>query len=355
MSREFSRAWVTRRRSAAALGSVWLVAAASLAPAAAGAEPAPTTAAAPASSSAPGAGPRSAEALLERGIALRKRGDDLEAVAAFQRAIAIAPSPRAFAQLALGEQALGRWLDAREHLVAALARVDDPWIGTHRGTLQAALREIEAHLGRLELSCDVTGAEVQIDGRTVGRTPLPEALPLVAGQSVVQIAAEGYFPITRQVEIDAGGLSRIEVHLTPRPAPLTSALLSAEAAPVGPSAGVAERGHPTRDLLQYGSLGLAGLGLTLGVTGYVLREVNVRVYNDDARCARIEGVTRSDECSDEAAAWRRGEVMAIAGFAAAGVFGALALYLSLSEPEPRGGSASSCSLEGYGGSCRWRF
>src|SRR5207244_1663513 len=53
----------------------------------------------------------SVEALLDQGYALRERGDDDQALAKFQAAYRLAPEPRALAQIALAEQALGRWLD----------------------------------------------------------------------------------------------------------------------------------------------------------------------------------------------------------------------------------------------------
>jgi hypothetical protein len=83
----------------------------------------------------------------------------------------------------------------------------------------------------------------------------------------------------------------------------------------------------------------------VGATGYVIREVNVKLYNNDSRCAMDSGARRSEECKDEAAAWRSGEVAAIAGFSAAGVFGALGLYLWLNRPETPGRADLACAFD----------
>ncbi len=98
------------------------------------------------------------------------------ALAAFERAWALGGSFRALAQIALAEQALGHWREAYEHLASALRHTDDPWISAHHATLDVALREIASRLGAVEVSCNVHGAEVRVDGRVVGKTPLAESV-----------------------------------------------------------------------------------------------------------------------------------------------------------------------------------
>ena len=289
----------------------------------------------------------SPELLMARGIEFRKRREDRLALAAFERAWTLGGAPRALAQLALAEQALGFWREAHEHLENALSHSDDPWISEHRVALRVALEEIASRLGTVEISCNVDGAEVKIDGRVVGRTPLGRHLRLIAGKSVVEVLVDGYFDMARQVQVDAGGISRVNFNLTPitsGPAaamlPMTSSGPAASRDLLAPRAPMPlsvstrrDQGESGRNLLTYTSTALAAVGATVGVTGYVLREVNVRLYNDDARCARQLGTPRSVECGDEFSAWQRGELIAIAGSSAAGVFGLTALYLWLSRPE----------------------
>jgi tetratricopeptide (TPR) repeat protein len=301
----------------------------------------------------------SPEALVDQGIELRKRGDDRLALAAFERAWQLGGSGQALAQLALAEQALGRWLDAYEHLEAALLYAEDAWILGHRQTLEGALKEITSRLGALEITCNLDGAEVRLDGRLLGRTPLRGAVRVVAGESVIRMSAQGYFDVARQVQVDAGGLARLDVTLTPS-VPVAVALTGSAAGNASQStvAGSArvppmkevsaalsnEAGSSVRDTLLYSSLGLAGLGLSAGVTGYVIREVNVKLYNDDERCSQALGVRRSDECGGEAAAWRSAEIISVAGFSTAGVFGLMALYLWLDRPPSQPDTRLACGI-----------
>src|SRR5262245_52314219 len=79
------------------------------------------------------------DALVERGLKLRRDRQDAAALALFQQAYEVRPAPRTRAQIALAEQALGKWLDAERDLQAALAAASDPWIASHHKTLQGAL------------------------------------------------------------------------------------------------------------------------------------------------------------------------------------------------------------------------
>ena len=111
-----------------------------------------------------------AEALISRGIDLREHGKDDEALAVFKKALAKSPSPRARAQVALAEQALGLWVAAENDLVLALAADSDAWIAKNRGALEGALAVVRRHIGSLEVR-GTDGAEVMLDGVRLGVLP----------------------------------------------------------------------------------------------------------------------------------------------------------------------------------------
>src|SRR3954451_10973455 len=85
----------------------------------------------------------SEEELINRGIALREARNDGAALEAFRQAYALSKSPRTLAQMALAEQALGRWVEAEADLGQALGRADDSWIARNKGLLSQALAEIQ--------------------------------------------------------------------------------------------------------------------------------------------------------------------------------------------------------------------
>lgn len=168
--------------------------------------------------SALGAAPasaQSAEALIDEGIQLREQGRDGDALERFQRAFRESGTARALAQVALAEQALGRWVDANAHLTEALA-MGGVWIETHRPTLENALATIRSRLGRLELVDGTPGARVRVNGEDAGTLPLEEVLYVPSGTVVIEVSAPGHVPLTRTVHIEPGVLARESVRQVAR-------------------------------------------------------------------------------------------------------------------------------------------
>ena len=67
-----------------------------------------------------------AEDHVQRGIALRRAGNDVAALREFQKAWDITKTPRTSAQLGLCQQSLGQWAPAQARLLEALAAKEDP-------------------------------------------------------------------------------------------------------------------------------------------------------------------------------------------------------------------------------------
>jgi hypothetical protein len=157
------------------------------------------------------------EALIREGVEARRRRDDLAAVALFERSIAIRRTPRGVGQLALAEQALGRWLAADEHVREALAAETDAWVRERREILQRAASDVGGHIGQLEVLCSVEGARLSVDGRPVGALPLSAPVRVLSGEVVVEVTAAGYLPRTRTLNVAAGVLTRETIDLVPEP------------------------------------------------------------------------------------------------------------------------------------------
>jgi hypothetical protein len=173
-----------------------------------------------------------AEALLTRGIELRRQGDDAGALELFKQAAEAHSTPRAVAQMGLAEQALGRWVEAEEHLKLALDDANNPWVGRNRETLTRSLAAVSEHIGSIELSCDVAGASVSMNGVLAGRTPLSGPLRAAAGSVVFEIVADGFHPMTRSLQVSAGGLARENVTLVPMRVALPPPVVAPVVAPV---------------------------------------------------------------------------------------------------------------------------
>jgi hypothetical protein len=85
-------------------------------------------------------------------------------------------------------------------------------------------------LSSLNIEGDVAGAEVRIDGKREGTTPLKREVP--AGLYKVEVSAEGHRPVERQVRVNAGDQVSLMVSL---PSLMHERLLSLQAAKALPA------------------------------------------------------------------------------------------------------------------------
>ncbi|HEY4395735.1 MAG TPA: PEGA domain-containing protein [Polyangia bacterium] len=328
------------------------------------------------------AGGNDAEKLIRQGIELRKQHDDEGAARAFQQAYDQVHSPKAAAQLGLAEQALGRWEDAERHVSESLRATSDPWITKNRATLDDALGTIEAHLGRVEVLGDPEGAEVSVNGRTIGKLPLSDAAQVSAGQVDVEVRAPGYVAAQRTLTIVGGQYQRLVFHLAKEILPETaSPAVKPSAGPeavAGPgttstpgltSTPAAEPPSQLRMVLKWSAAGAAAVGLAVGVTFAILHANNVSSFDSNpAGCEDKNGTalhangSKAPECQGTLDAYRSDTTYSIVGFAAAGAFAATWLVLQLTEvpvhsgaDHAQAGRLCAPSLSGLGLSCELRF
>lgn len=299
--------------------------------------------------------PAEDESLYRRGADLREAGRDEEALAVFREVLERRPSGRARAQVALAEQALGRWLDADAHLRAALEDRADPWVRRHRGVLEGALAMIARHVGAIALSGEPAGARVSVDGAPVGMLPMSEPVRALAGEVTLEVSAPGRYPLTRRVTVRPGETVREAVSL--RPLPQESE---------GQRAAVAERvvlrdvrvpvGAGPQRAIGWVSVGAAAIFAGVSIAAWVVREDAADRWNDDARCVG-NGLTREQNCGDYRDTAESARVVAVSAAVGAGVLGVMAAVLLATSP--RGRDARPAALRcapGIGGvGCALRF
>jgi hypothetical protein len=124
--------------------------------------------------------PRSREPVesYARGIAHLARGEEGEALLAFRaylRGDTLNPSRRS---------------DAERHVI-----------------------DLQRKFGEIEVACDFPGALVQVDGRTLGRTPLSSSVVLRTGVHELGVTKEGYQPIRKSFRINGGDRQPFFFHL----------------------------------------------------------------------------------------------------------------------------------------------
>ncbi len=228
------------------------------------------------------------EALIKRGLDLRRAGRATDALALFRRAYEAAPSPRTLGQIGLVESSLQLWSDADTHLAAALATPEDAWVSTNRQFLDQAMQRTTEHIGELMI-VGPPGTRVSLGGRAIGALPLSAPVRLVEGDVAVTATSDGHKPYAIDISIKGGARAAVSIVLDPIDlAPRDredQPLLSAD-----------RRDKPTRTRLQAGAAltvaGIAGLSLGLAwiaLDGHPVCDGCINVYDTRARGIVVAG------------------------------------------------------------------
>lgn len=300
-----------------------------------------------------------AEALIAKGIELREKGRDDEALVVFRQAFTASPSPRARAQVGLAEQALGMWVVAEADLVAALAAEDDPWIAKNKAALEGALGVIRRRVTTLEVR-GVEHGEVYLDGVRLGVGPGPYRVE--AGRRMLEVRAPGFQSTTRIVELLPGGVARETVTLVASPPARSTAglsprpVLSGEERRLFPGPSTGDPGAGQR-LLGWGFVGTGAALLATGGVSLVVRNGIVDDYN--ASCPGI-GAPQPPGCDDQVSASRTWLTVSILSLVGGGVFAAGGILLVAAAPSADRKSAGAkprlaCAPAAAGIACAGTF
>jgi hypothetical protein len=157
-----------------------------------------------------------AEQHLDRAVAAYDAGRFEEALAEFRAADRLYPRPRLRFNVAASCRALGHDVEALEEYERFLEDpTGDP---ADRQDAEDAISELAARVSVLEVTAE-PGAEVTVDGRSRGATPLARAVRLAPGTHQVTVDKKGRLPYLRAVTLDAGQTTRLEVVLASPPPP----------------------------------------------------------------------------------------------------------------------------------------
>ena len=178
------------------------------------------------------------EALIAKGNELRRAGTPGPALPYFQKAYELARTPRTTGQLGLAELAAGYPVEAETHLSAALASPNDPSIVKYRQILADALTMARGQIGELTIQGNPPGADVIVNGHTVGTLPLALPIKLPARNTEVVVRAPGYSEQREIMPIAGGQRHSLTVNLksTEKPASAEPAVVvSPPSSPVSAS------------------------------------------------------------------------------------------------------------------------
>lgn len=255
------------------------------------------------------------KALLAEGLDLMDHGHAQEALARFEAAYRIVPSPKVLFNMGLAHQALGNTVEALESFEGFLGELPDAPEDA-RTYAEHQVERLRAGLSFVEVSANAPGAEARIDEQPVGLLPLKKAAIVRPGAHVVSIRAHGTEIFRQPILAVAGKQTRVFA-----------------VAPSAPSAELPTSGRPWQKTAFWVAAGVAGIALAGGITEHVTYEMRSSDYRDllaGGQC--LVGSPERSHCEslrDDAAS---AKTWAWVGYSVAVVSAGAAVAFSLLEP-----------------------
>lgn len=326
--------------------------------------------------------PAEVERLIEEANKFRREGKDGKALPLMRKAYDLATTARTAAQLGLVEVALGYWLQAEQHLEEALSSPRDPWIHQNRAELERVLAGVRASIGEIEIVGQPVGAEVVVNGQTMGTLPLSKPVRVGDGPVRLEVKADGYRPSVQTLTMSKGAKQQVDVRLArafgalPSPSPS-----KVEAATPAVNASAPELELPESDrsgtpTAAWVTAGAAAAALGVGVVGSaiwvgkrndfdghtapVLDNVGMPTHQRVRDCGAENENRGGEECARIYDSMTRAKTIAAIGYVAGGLLavGAGALFLLTPSAEGRDQHASvvcTPTFDAVGGACRFAF
>ena len=280
-----------------------------------------------------GAEPHPLSSSFEKGNELLRSHRYGEAVERYRASLREEKSAKAWLNLSIALHQLNRNAEAAEALTAYL---DAPDKNPEKIEFaQALLARVNAQLASVRIETRPAGAEITVDGRSVGVTPLPAPLRLDPGVHAVR-AQRSSRSAAESIDLVAGESRHIELRLnTPDLGP--SPAREPTRAPLEPRPMQAERAEPLQGQRLWAVIaGGAGL-LSLGVGSFFAVKAANRWQEAQDKCPRTRCADREDVGLPDDA--RHSARIATAGFAISGA--ALAVGAGLWLTAPRAEQRSS--------------
>lgn len=132
---------------------------------------------------------------------------------AFVAAWALKRHPQIAANLADCEVKLGKYRDAAEHFSFMVRDPNGEAQPEEKQEAQRRLKEVQAKIGTLVITVNVGSAEVLLDGKSVGMSPLQEPVFVEPGSHTIEARKDGYLPSKTTTVVVAASSSPLTINL----------------------------------------------------------------------------------------------------------------------------------------------
>jgi tetratricopeptide (TPR) repeat protein len=199
-----------------------------------------------------------ADAHFRSGVTLYKEGKYAEALAEFERAYEIAPHPLVLYNIAGCHRELSNYAESIKYSQRFLEEGKGVVPKSRLATAQTELDAVLARIARVTVSVEgAEGAELSLDGESLGTLPLDMPLVLAPGEHRLVASAEGYRAAERALRVASGDEVEIELKLSELPKKAPEKIIETD-----PEEEVVETARPRKSARRMFALG-AGFGTNL--------------------------------------------------------------------------------------------
>jgi hypothetical protein len=187
---------------------------------------------------------------FKSGVAFYKDHDYAAALVEFKKAYELVPNYVVLFNLGQTARELKDYASALSSFEKFLADGGAKVTPSRRKTVQASIDELKQKVGTIKIATSVDGAEILLDDRSIGRSPLAAPVTVNVGRRKLSASLEGYRPVTREVDVASMAESAVTLDLA-----------KIEQTPPVPPPEAAKPGIPV-----YNWISLSATGTTLLVT-----------------------------------------------------------------------------------------
>jgi hypothetical protein len=139
-----------------------------------------------------------------------KAKDFADALTHYQTALQLGPSGHAQLGAADALYSLGRTVDAFDAYTEAQRTYGPKLAGADKATVTARLKELTSKTGALSVHVEDAGADVTLDGKSIGTSPIAAIVRVSVGPHEVRVTKAGFLPFVGQVDMQPDGKATID-------------------------------------------------------------------------------------------------------------------------------------------------
>lgn len=152
---------------------------------------------------------------FERAAALYKEGNFDAALVEFSRAYELLPNYRVLFNIGQVHVELHDYVSALRAFEDYLRQGGEDLPAERREQVERDIAQMKTRVSELRIKVDVAGAELAVDGKSVGTSPFRKPILVSAGVRHLRVSKAGYLPIERELSVAGGDTPEIALTLEP--------------------------------------------------------------------------------------------------------------------------------------------